>query len=152
MMQQTELIEKTENMTLVDKLHKLADTFRNCQDIKQCIGYLIKPNALNPKGVELCAYGAMAFRAGESYDDIRERAGASFMDIAKLYGFTQGEYVSSFKCSPKTQKAFRKSTNLSPDWSGKTYSLSGIVTLNDSLKYSFEEIADEIDYWATQVK
>ena len=58
-MNQIQITKQVEDLTLADKMHVIADTLRNCTDIKQGAGHYY-----NPRDDKFCAMGALAFKAG----------------------------------------------------------------------------------------
>ncbi len=123
-------IEKTKNMTVVNKLHLIADTLRNCTDLKQGTG-----RYYDEKTDSFCVMGALAFRAGLPKDEVDEYGGWS--EALKLYGI-------GFKEKVSTKLILTKEEEMKMERQNHNMTIGSLWDLNDQ-GFSFNEIADVVD-------
>lgn len=122
-------LEQIEKNTLKDKLHNMAETLRNCTDLKQG-QYGFYRKHVNGT-ITFCAIGALGYRAGIPIDTLEKQPYDLVFD---KYGLTKEERQTLIKVTPKHEFSERQMGLENAIW-----------YMNDYSNKSFNELADWLD-------
>ena len=128
-MNQIQITKQVEDLTLVDKMHVIANTLRNCTDLIQGKG-----SYYNSEKDTFCAMGALAFRAGIPKHELEDNVHTfGFSGALDLYGIDESTRSNIPLKMTLVEKNKLGGANLSSLW-----------YLNDH-DFSFNQIADIVD-------